>query len=154
MFEYRLRLCVPRNFKNNNHNNNNNNNNKWPALPLSFHKSDQYQISPAASPEILHPTVWITWLFITQFSIYHIIHFHLKSWKNVLCEATILDKSVGTPALFRWKSPPLRFPPPPSPSQCCISGLKVHFFGATLTRGEGDVTLRKRDPPERRKQSD
>ena len=27
-------------------------------------KSDQYQISPAASPEILHHTVWITWLFI------------------------------------------------------------------------------------------
>ena len=27
--------------------------------------------------------------------------------------------------------------PSPSPSQCCISGLKVHFFGATLTRGEG-----------------
>ena len=25
----------------------------------------------------------------------------------------------------------------PSPSQCCISGLKVHFFEATLTRGEG-----------------
>ena len=53
--------------------------------------------------------------------------------------STILDKSVGTPALFRWKSPLLDFPlpPPPSPSQCCISGLKVHFFGATLTRGEG-----------------
>ena len=55
---------------------------------------------------------------------------------------------------FSLKIAPLRFPPPPSPSQCCISGLKVHFFGATLTRGRGDVTLRKRDPPERRKQSD
>ena len=38
---------------------------------------------------------------------------------------------------FSLKIAPLRFPPPPSPSQCCISGLKVHFFGATLTRGEG-----------------
>ena len=28
-------------------------------------ESDQCQISPAASPEILHHTVWITWLFIT-----------------------------------------------------------------------------------------
>ena len=27
--------------------------------------------------------------------------------------------------------------PSPLPSQCCISGLKVHFLGATLTRGEG-----------------
>ena len=27
-------------------------------------KSDQFQISPAASPEILHHTVWWTWLFI------------------------------------------------------------------------------------------
>ena len=27
-------------------------------------KSDQFQISPAASPEILHHTVWRTWLFI------------------------------------------------------------------------------------------
>ena len=27
-------------------------------------KSDQVQISPAASPEILHHTVWRTWLFI------------------------------------------------------------------------------------------
>ena len=27
-------------------------------------KSDQYQISPVASPEILHHTVWRTWLFI------------------------------------------------------------------------------------------
>ena len=38
---------------------------------------------------------------------------------------------------FSLKIAPLRFPPPPSPSQCCISGLKVHFFEATLTRGEG-----------------
>ena len=44
----------------------------WPVLGiwgfLRFNpfipKSDQYQISPAASPEILHHTVWITWLFI------------------------------------------------------------------------------------------
>ena len=28
-------------------------------------KSDQFQISPAASPEIWHHTVWRTWLFIT-----------------------------------------------------------------------------------------
>ena len=27
-------------------------------------KCDQFEISPAASPEILHHTVWRTWLFI------------------------------------------------------------------------------------------
>ena len=33
---------------------------------ISFNpKSDQCQISPAASPQILHHTVWRTWLFIT-----------------------------------------------------------------------------------------
>ena len=46
----------------------------WPEAPPSVHfwanvlntftpKSDQCQISPAASPEILHHTVWRTWLF-------------------------------------------------------------------------------------------
>ena len=41
-------------------------------------KSDQFQISPAASPETLHHTVWRTWFFITysdegyyQFSLPH-----------------------------------------------------------------------------------
>ena len=38
---------------------------------------------------------------------------------------------------FSLKTFPFRFPPPPSPYQSWISGLKVHFFGATLTRGEG-----------------
>ena len=44
-------------------------------------KSDQFQISPEASPEILHLTVWRTWLFIVfsderwlyyQFSLHHL----------------------------------------------------------------------------------
>ena len=55
-------------------------------------KSDQYQISPAASPEILYHIVWRTWLFIAysderwlycQFSLPHLIHFLLKGWENV-----------------------------------------------------------------------
>ena len=29
-------------------------------------KSDQFQFSPAASPEILHHTVWSTWLFMAN----------------------------------------------------------------------------------------
>ena len=36
----------------------------WPGLNPFTPKSDQFQISPAASPEILHYTVWRTWLFI------------------------------------------------------------------------------------------
>ena len=47
---------------------------------------------------------------------------------------------------FSLKIAPLRFPPPSSPSQCCISGLKVHFFGATLTRGEGGRHLAQTRP--------
>ena len=38
---------------------------------------------------------------------------------------------------FSLKTFPFRFPPPPSPYQSWISGLKVHVFGATSTRGEG-----------------
>ena len=35
-----------------------------PALNPFDPKRDQLQISPAASPNILHHTVWRTWLFI------------------------------------------------------------------------------------------
>ena len=35
----------------------------WPINPLTP-KGDQFRISPAASPEIFHYTVWRTWLFI------------------------------------------------------------------------------------------
>ena len=34
------------------------------TLTLHWPKSDQFHISPAALPEILHCTVWRTWLFI------------------------------------------------------------------------------------------
>ena len=54
------------------------------------------QISPAASPEILHHTVWRTWLFIAYSDERHyttnshyctsLIHFLLKCWENVLFE--------------------------------------------------------------------
>ena len=60
-------------------------------------KSDQCQISPAASPIILHHTVWRTWLFIThsderwlhyQFSLPHLYIFSLKGSENVLFESS------------------------------------------------------------------
>ena len=58
-------------------------------------KSDQVQISPAASPVILHHTVWRIWLFIAysdekwlyyQIRIASLIHFCIKGWENVLFE--------------------------------------------------------------------
>ena len=58
-------------------------------------ESDQCQISPAPSPEILHHTVWRTWLFITysngrwlhyRISLPHSYIFSLKCWENVLFE--------------------------------------------------------------------
>ena len=66
----------------------------WLLNP-STPKSDQFQISPAASPEILHHTVWRTWLFIAysderwlyyQFSLPHLYIFSLRGWENVLFE--------------------------------------------------------------------
>ena len=68
-----------------------------PVVSVRFNpfalKSDQYQISPAASPEILDHTVWRTWLFIAysdarrlyyQFSLPSVIQFSLQGWENVL----------------------------------------------------------------------
>ena len=58
-------------------------------------KSDQFQISPAASPEIWHHTVWRTWLFIAysderwfyyQFSLPHLYISLWEGWENVLFE--------------------------------------------------------------------
>ena len=56
--------------------------------------SDQFQISPTASPEILHHTLWRTWLFpgYSERSLYttnshYLTHtFLLKGWENVLFE--------------------------------------------------------------------
>ena len=56
-------------------------------------KSDQVQISPAASPVILHHTVWRTWFSIAysdekwlyyQILIASLIHFSVDGWENVV----------------------------------------------------------------------
>ena len=54
-------------------------------------ESDQCQISPAASGEIVHYTVWRTWLFTaysayTTNSCYFTYMFSLECWENVLVE--------------------------------------------------------------------
>ena len=60
----------------------------------STQERDQLQISPAASPEVLHHTVWRTWLFIAysdgkrlhyQVPLHHFTHFS-SGWENVLFE--------------------------------------------------------------------
>ena len=48
------------------------------VINSSTPKSDEFQISPAASPEILHHTVWRTWLFIAIL-IWKIIMYCLNS---------------------------------------------------------------------------
>ena len=58
-------------------------------------KSDQFQISPAASPEILHHTEWRTWpfiaysdeiAFILPIPTTSLMQFSLKGWENLLFE--------------------------------------------------------------------
>ena len=65
-------------------------------------ESDQCQISPTASPEILHHAVWRTWLFITysderwlycKVSLPHLYNFSLKSWENVLVNISSLHQA-------------------------------------------------------------
>ena len=81
-------------------------------------KSDRCQISPAASPEILHHTVWRTWLFIAyqvdkwlyyQFSLHHsyvvfslkggrmylYFHYHSNSRKARRCIPADTQKKVA-----------------------------------------------------------
>ena len=70
-------------------------------------ESDQCQISPAASPEILRHTVWRTWLFIAysgerwlyyKFLLPHLYIFSLRGWENVLFE--LRSERVKKPALI------------------------------------------------------
>ena len=71
--------------------------------PKEITKSDQFQISPAVSSEILHHKVWRTWLFIAcsderwlSAKIVNTspVHFSLKGWENVLSE--LLSERVHT----------------------------------------------------------
>ena len=71
-------------------------------------KSDQVQISPVASPVILHHTVWRTWLFIAYSDwkmilvpvlTTSLIHFSWKGWENVLFELGIERVKERRPAV-------------------------------------------------------
>ena len=80
---------------------------KWRTdLTLSL-LSDQCQISPAASQEILRHTVWRTWLFIAysgerwlyyKFLLPYLYIFSLKGWENVLFEL----RSERVNAKWNW----------------------------------------------------
>ena len=69
-------------------------------------KSDQSPISPVASPEILHHTVWRTWLFIAysnerllhyQFSLPHPYISLEEGWENVLFELPSSKSAFSQP---------------------------------------------------------
>ena len=79
-------------------------------------KSDQFQISPAVSPEVLHHTVCRTWLFIAysdkrwlyyQFSLPHLYIFLYEGWENASLELgsegvnTFTEWTVISPWLAR-----------------------------------------------------
>ena len=78
-------------------------------------KSYQFQISPAASLEVLHHTVWRTWLFIAysderwlyyQFSLLHLYIFSVIAFENVL--PNVGDKGeaqinlLNLKRVFKW----------------------------------------------------
>ena len=72
----------------------------FPAL-ASFNpstpKSDQFQISPAAPPEILYHTVWRTWLFIA-YSDERWLYYQLS-----LPTYTFLFKRLGECTFWTWE---------------------------------------------------
>ena len=66
-------------------------------------KIDQFQISPPASPEILHHTIWRMWLSIA-YSDKRLLYFQptsthlfLKGWENVLFELGIERVKAAKP---------------------------------------------------------
>ena len=76
-------------------------------------KSDQSQISPAASPEILYHTVWRTWLFVAysderwlyyQFSLHNLYVSFIEDWENLL-QDNLPTKFIGAkPAFFSTRT--------------------------------------------------
>ena len=67
----------------------------WAAVTINpfTPKSDQFQISPAALPEILHHTVWRTWLFIAYSD---------KRWLYSLPPWLILSRSSCSFFSIKW----------------------------------------------------
>ena len=61
-------------------------------------KNDQFQISPATSPEVLHHTVWRTWLFIanTQMKDEYTTNSHYLTY-------TCLPKRLGECTFWTWE---------------------------------------------------
>ena len=66
-------------------------------------KSDQCQISPAASPEILHHTVWRTWLFIAYSDERWLYYQFSRRFTN-----TVLFKRLGECIFLKLRSERLR----------------------------------------------
>ena len=89
------------------------------AEPLILSESDQVQISPVASPVILHHTVWRTWPFIAYSDwkmilvpvlTTSLIHFYWKGWENVLFELGIERVNPSTPKSDQVQISPVASP--------------------------------------------
>ena len=77
------------------------------SLPRKRDKPTIFTSFTAASPEILHHTVWRTWLFIVysyerwlyyQFSLPHLYIFSVNGWENVLFElgSVVIVSTAGS----------------------------------------------------------
>ena len=85
------------------------------AYDLNTPKSDQCQISPAVSPEILHPTVWRTWLFIAcwderwyQFFQPHLYMSLIRGWENIILWglwSEMVEKEIYRHSLISYHKP-------------------------------------------------
>ena len=111
-------------------------------------KSDQYQISPPASPVILHHTVWRTWLFIAysderwlyhQFSLPHSHISFKKGWESVTFDLstnlTCGSSSSGTmlfvgSLISSWD---LSTPVAKSCAKNCLMRTRFHAFQRSLS---------------------
>ena len=103
-------------------------------LTLSTPKSDHFQFSPAALPEIVHHTVWRTWFFIAysdkrwlyyQFITTLLMHLSSIDWENVPFE-------LGSERLKVWENV-LFNPFTPKSDQCQISPAAILHHTAWRT---------------------
>ena len=70
-------------------------------------KSDQYQISPAASPETHHHTAWRTWLFVAYSEDEYTVERHECDINYLLTEREVCTEKIS-PEILTVRTEPLR----------------------------------------------
>ena len=101
-------------------------------LSLSLPKSDQFNILPGTSPEILCHRVWWTWLFIAFSNERWFYYQFSQGWENVLFEwLAIIRPSVMSHFSFLWANIPgacgYGCPPWINGGGCTTFGEKTYF---------------------------